>query len=359
VKLRPSLLLAPVVAGLSLGTLAPAQAATTDPVTDLVVSAVQKPGSHDSFRVTASWTVNPDARRYKVSISDEETGGATYGGGPQDVTGSSASFDVSTLAPDENYWVIVQPTSPDRGTATATTFHTPALDTTAPTGTYQLDRTSAYLTSADLDISDIFSGVEGEADFRITQTALPDGAKTRQVLAGDGTPAKSWTTGSTFTLTYNKAGVFTPHVLLTDEFANTRDIALPAVHVVRDATGPSIQIATPARPGRAASWRVIRGTATDTGTGVAAVGVGVLEKRGSTWWAYDFKKKEWLKGYSSRSKTESKTKARGALIFPSPSGTWRSPAIKGLVKGKLRVEAAAIDTEFNIGIARPVTRKVH
>jgi fructose-specific component phosphotransferase system IIB-like protein len=231
------------------------------------------------------------------------------------------------------------------------------LDTTPPTGHYRLERTSAYLSSANMDLSDIFSGEEGEADFKIIQTDVEAGA-TRKVVAGDGTPARSWTTGTSFTLTYTKSGVYTPHVLLTDAFGNTRDVALPAVHVIADLTGPAIGITTPARPGQKASWHVIRGTVSDSGTGVAAVGVGVLEKRGRTWWVYDFKKRKWLEGYGSIAKTERKTKASSALVYPSTSGTWRSPVIKGLVKGKLRVEAAAIDNEFNLGVARPVTRRI-
>lgn len=362
-KLRSSLLLAPLVVGLSIGTLAPAHADAIDPidpidpVTDLVATPVLTLGSHDSWTVKATWIASAGATRYRVSISDEETGGETYGG-PKDVTGTSATFVVDSLAPDQDYWVIVKPTAPSQGTAAAAEFHTQLLDTTAPTGSYKLDRRSAYLSSANLDITDIFSGAQGEADFRITQTAVA-GAKTRRVLAGDGTAAQTWTSGSAFTLTYTKPGDFTPHVLLTDEYANTRDIKLAPVHVAVDATGPSIRISTPAKPGKASSWRRIRGTASDSGTGVVAVGIGVLEKRGSTWWVYDFKKKKWLEGYTSLQKTESKTKANAAMAIPSSTGFWRSPVVKGIVKGKLRVEAVAIDSEFNFGVARPVTRQVH
>lgn len=353
-KLRSSLVLAPVLAALSIGTVAPAHAAVTDPVTNLQVSVVQAPGSHDSWKVTATWDAVPDVRTYDVVIADREDGTVTSGKayGNQDTALTSVSITTSRLVEDHDYWVAVRPFDTPDGTLAEATFHTVALDTTAPAGRFRLDRTSAYLES------DLLSEDVEAASFQITQTALDAGA-TRKVLAGDGTPAKAWTRGTGFTLTYTRVGTFTPHVLLTDEFANTRDIALPAVHVLDDSVAPTIRITTPARPGRIASWRRIHGTATDAGTGVAMVGVFVMEKRGATWWAYDFDKRAWLKGTTSRRQTEAKTEASAAMASPAASGAWRSPAVRGIQKGTLLVQAVAFDNEFNIAVAHPVGHRVH
>jgi hypothetical protein len=321
VKLRSSLLLVPVVAGLSIGALAPVQAAPTDAVTDLTLGVAQVAGAHDSWRITASWTAESTATAYGVLIADHADGTVTAGKAyaNQDTRSSRITLTSSRLVADHDYWVVVQPIAPESGDATIAKFHTPELDTTPPSGAYRLDRTSTYLTSTLFsgDLADLFSGGGATADFLITQSSLA-GAVSRTVVAGDGTSAKSWTSGSSFTLTYTRAGAFTPHVRLTDQYANTRDIALPTVRVLADVTGPSVRITAPAKPGRIASWRVVRGTATDAGSGVTMVVVALVEKRGATWWVYDTATKKWLEGYASRKKTERKTKATCSSCGPPP-----------------------------------------
>lgn len=341
-KLRSRLALPAIVAALALGTMAPAQAAPTDPVTDLTVTVVQAPGSSDSWKVTASWTPNPEATSYSVVIADRADGTVTSGKsyGNQDTKASTVSFTTSRLVADRDYWVAVQPIAPSDGTVAVQQFHTNGLDTTAPTGDYRLTRTSAYLLSDEAGTS--------KATTSITQVVATDAA-TRRVVAGDGTPAREWASGQSFTLTYADAGTFTPHVLLSDEFGNTSDIALPAVTVLTDATPPVVRFSRPRKPGAVASWRTLRGTASDAESGVVLVGVMVMEKRGSLWWVYDFKTKKWLKGLSSPVRTGAKTKANPALVLPRRNGSWRAPAIAGLRPGLLRLEAIAIDGEFNFG----------
>ena len=85
----------------------------------------------------------------------------------------------------------------------------------------------------------------------------------------------------------------------------------------------------------------------------------MAEKRGGTWYAYDFSKRKWLKGYSSLDKTLNKTKARAAFMTVTAAGNWRTPRIRSLTKGTLHVEAFAVDDAFNFSLARPVTQKIH
>jgi hypothetical protein len=344
VKLRVRTLVASTIAVLSIGTVAPGQAFADAPEPQATAAAVQTPGANDRWTVTASWETQPEATRYQVTITDAD--GTEYAG-PKDVTAPKATFVTDALAGDQDYRVVIRPKP--TGTALSASVHTPVLDTTAPTGTFRLDRTSVVLSSGLL--SD-----EASAEIVLSQTSGDTGA-TRTVLAGDGTAAKPWWPGGAFTLRYTKAGVYHPSVQLTDGFANSSVVELGTVAVVTDETAPVVTITIPAKPGRVASWRRIHGSATDAGTGVGIVGIFVMEKRGSTWWAYDFKKKAWLKGYANRKKTEAKTKASPRLLAPSASGAWRTPAIKGLTKGTLVVQAAAIDGEFNIG-ARSVTRRI-
>jgi hypothetical protein len=354
VKLRSSLLLAPVVAGLTLGTLAPAHAADagSPSVDDLTVSVAQTPGRHDSWQVTAAWSAVPGATQYDVVIADHDDGTVTSGKsyGNQDTAGTTVSLRADRLVADRDYWVAVRPIRPAGGTVTLVPFHTAALDTTAPTGSYGIDRTAGYLLP-DEDLEDF------AARFVITQKSLA-GAKTRMVLAGDGTPAQAWRSGRSFSLAYTAPGRYTPHVLVTDEFDNTRDIALPAVRVRSDDNAPRIRITRPAQPDLAASWRRVRGTASDAETGLAGVGVFVLEKRGEEWWAYDFDKRTWLKGFPSPRKTMNQTDANAFMMQEPAAGRWRTPVIKGLTAGTLRVEAIAYDYGFNFVQARGVKREV-
>lgn len=345
VKLRSSLILLSTVGGLVLGTLVPAQAAPTDPITDLEVSVVQASGANDAWRVSASWTANPDATTYSVLIADHADGSVTPGKfyGNEDTVATSADLDADNLVAGHTYWIAVQPIAPATGTVTTAEFTPPELDTEAPNGTYQLSATTAFLKYANVFEDD--GG--GTATVTVTQTSIAPGTVTRTVVLGDGTAAKAWTTSKPFLLQYTRAGKFTPKVRLVDEFGNLREIALPTVWVRADTIAPTIKITRPAKPGKVASWRVIRGTASDVGNGLEMIGTFVIEKRGAIWWSYDFRKKKWLKGYTTIRKTINKSKANPAYMSPTASGAWRSPAIKGLTKGTLHVEAVAIDQDFN------------
>lgn len=355
VKLRSALLLMPAVAGLSLGTLAPAQAAASDPVTDLTVSVVQAPGTNDSWRVSAQWTANPDATSYSVVIADHADGTVTSGKayGNKDTSATNAALTSDNLVADQDYWLAVQPIAPESGAVAVAQFHTPGLDTTAPTGTYKLSATTVFLTGGAP-----FEETGGIATVAIAQTAVDSGTVTRTVLPGDGSAAKAWTTTKPFPLQYAKAGTFTPKVRLTDEFGNSRDVTLPRVWVRVDNIAPLVKIARPAAPTKAASWKVVRGTASDVGTGIEMVASFVIQKRGGVWWAYDFGKRKWLKGYTSMKKTLNKSKARAAFMEPAPSGAWRTPTIKRLTKGALHVEAIAIDQNFNVGRMAKLNQKI-
>lgn len=361
VKFRPALLLGTtLVAGLlSVGV---PSAAHAEPIgSSPTVSAVQTPGTHDHrWTVHVSWDSTPGTT-YHVVIADHADGSVTPGSsyGNRDVTAApgadhtSADITTDSLVAEHGYWVAVRPADSAGGDVAVASFETPALDTTAPVGSYRLNRRSAILLT-DLDTSS--QSLVSRAVIQITQTSL-DGTATRTVLAGDSTPAKTWTSGKTFSVTYIRAGAFTPHVLLTDEFGNARDIALPTVRITSDTVAPRIRITLPAKAAKASSWKVVRGTASDAGVGLAGVAVFVMEKRGAAWWAYDFSKRKWLKGYSSPKKTERRSKAMPAIMPATRSGAWKAPALKGLTKGILRVEAAAVDKEFNVGQTR-VTRKV-
>jgi hypothetical protein len=354
VKFRPyaAVVAALATAAVSL-TVAPAQAAATDPVTNLLVSQAQV---GQNLAITATWTANPDATNYHAFLTNQADGNGAvlaFKDGPA----TTATISTGSLAAGETYWIAVQSTAAS-STVTTASFVAATLDTTGPTGTYTLNRTSAYLA---LDFESDSEEYEA-ASFTVTQTSVADlpvaGPVTRTIQAGDGTAEKVWST-STSTLIYHKPGTFTPKVRLKDKYGNLTTVSLPPITVKRDRVSPKVRIATPANPTKVASWRRIHGTATDVGTGVDGVGAFVAQKRGSIWYTYDFRKKKWLKGYTSLSKTLNKSRARPAQMRASVTGAWITPALKGLRKGSLHVEARAFDQAFNIGVAPNVNRVLH
>jgi hypothetical protein len=356
VKFRPYAVAVATLAtaAVNVAVLAPANAAATDPVGSLSAASQSQVGQDDV--ISASWTANDTATTYRMYLSDQADGSTVLQ--YQDVTGTSASISTHSLAPGATYYLAVKSTAPG-ASATTTPFTALTLDTTGPTGTFAADHTTRYL---QLTVTGGTLGVA--ADFHITQSALADdttapAAITRQVVAGDGSAAKPWTSGTNFTLTYTKVGTFTPHVLLTDQFGNTTDKVLSTLTVAHDTTAPRDHITLPASPSRIASWRVIRGTASDAGTGIAQAATMVIERRGGIWYAYDFGHRTWLKGWASMTRTLNRSKAEPAFMNVSAAGAWRTPAIRGLTRGVLHVESVAFDRAFNVGQAPNVTRVIH
>lgn len=355
-KFRPSHLLLPLVAALALGTLAPAEAAPTDAVGNLTVTQVQ--GPNHTWQIHATWDTVAGANGYRVWLVDHADGSSSFDYDHKNAASNSADLSSNDLLPGATFYVAVRTLSPDEGDLAVQSFTPITLDTTNPTGSFTLNRTSGLLNIP--QGGDPFED-DARADFKITQTALADdsGAPvTRQVVAGDGTAAKAWSTGTAYTLRYLKKGTYTPEVLLTDTFGNVATITLPTITVREDLLGPAIHIKRPGKATKKASWRRIRGTASDSGTGVALTFAMVLEKRGSIWYAYDFEKKTWLKGNKSMEKTLNDTNASPAGMVVTQAGNWITPVIRKLTKGTLHVEAVAIDNAFNFGQARPITQKI-
>ena len=344
----------PVAAALSLGTLAPAQAMGTDPVTDLSAAAVQAPGTspdRSNFTVTATWTADAASPPFSVQILDGSCDPAHAYSLTRDVRTTRYTATLSNLADDTTYCVSV--TTAGAATTTAT-FTTPVADTTAPEGRYKVSPASAYIVPDFAADSDLYE----DAAFRVTQISADSDVASRRVLAGDGTPAHAWNGRGAFTLRYVQAGTFTPHVLIADRYGNTRDIALSAVHVLSDRIPPRIKVTRPAKPGHASSWRVIHGTATDRGSGIRMVMVFVAERRDGVWWTYNFRSKHWTKGARSFMKTMLKTSTRPQTITGPKTHHWRTKRVKGLTQGTLRIFAFAADGAENFARAS-VRRTIH
>jgi hypothetical protein len=352
VSVRRVATLLPLVAML-LGSLlsSPAQAAPTDPVTGLTVSQVQTPGHNDRWSVTASWDAN-GATSYTVEIVANADGSGTPYAGPQDTANNSVTLTTAGLLAGQTYYVAVFPTAAS-GSVVTKDFVALTLDTTAPTGTFTVMPTHAWLAF------DFLSPDETEsASVTITQTSPDEAGVTRKVLAGDGTTARAWASGTSLKITYTEAGTFTPKVDLTDQFGNSGTVSLSQVTIAADTIAPVVRITRPTTSmrDRIAGWRKIRGTAVDGQTGVDTVLVFIVQKRGSYWYVYNFHKREWLKGRTGQIATLAHTKARPSVLSPDSLGQWHTARIRGLAKGKMVVRSIAFDDSINIGQAKVAQR---
>jgi hypothetical protein len=168
--------------------------------------------------------------------------------------------------------------------ATTVTVTAPA-DHQAPTGTFDTEPGTAW---AGLDTVTLVQSSIGD-------NVTPDNLIDRHVDWGDGSATQHWTSGNTLTHVYRNGGTFTPKVTLTDEAGNSAVIHSSSVVVTVDSFAPVVRVTVPAHRHHVTSWRPVRGTAVDAGTGVTSVSVKAVEKRGRTWYAYDASSHRWVK----------------------------------------------------------------
>jgi plastocyanin len=149
------------------------------------------------------------------------------------------------------------------------------------------------------------------------------------------------------THTYRTPGTYRPQVLMERGSLRRWVDATGAPILVRpDVARPVVTVPRPAAPSRVASWRTVRGTATDAGSGVRRVTVHVVEKRAGRWYSYDGI------GWTKRtSYTSARAKAKRSTVAVSADGAW-SLSLRGLTEGRLQVRAVATDHAGNTSAVR-------
>jgi hypothetical protein len=206
-------------------------------------------------------------------------------------------------------------------------------DHTPPTGSFHTTQSSAWAKLTKV---------------QVVQTAIHDdtsrnGAITRRVAWGDGTKT-NWTRGTTLTHVYKKGGTFTPRVTLTDEAGNSSGPIMATRVVVKvDRTGPVVKLQLPGHRHSLASWKTLRGTATDAGTGVRKVKVQAVERRGTTWFGYNAKTHRWTK---ATTKAQAFAKARALKVKPNSRHQWAAK-VAHLHQGTLVYTVSATDRVAN------------
>lgn len=152
-------------------------------------------------------------------------------------------------------------------------------------------------------------------------------------------------------------GTFTADVPVTKPSA-TRVVATgigssvvtEAFTVTSDKVGPVVTITVPKKPTAVKSWKKLRGTATDA-TGVRAVTVSLVQKRGHDWYAYSGTT------WTSATSKGAAVRAAATITVARSAGSWKHK-IRKLAAGKLTIRYAAVDTLGNAAPARALKQKL-
>lgn len=190
----------------------------------------------------------------------------------------------------------------------------------------------------------------------LTQTVLTDDetpvAQVVQTINwGDGTVQRAYGTTKKFSHVYRSAGSFAVIVTLTDDERVWQPKGIGRVAVRKDTTKPVVSVTKPAKPTRVASWAVVKGKASDSGSGVKTVALTAIEKRGTAWYYYNGT--SWVK---AKSQTAAGQKAKVLTVTPL-KGLY-SFKIKGLAKGSVRFAYSAFDWSGNRSAPKYLTQKL-
>ena len=206
-------------------------------------------------------------------------------------------------------------------------------DTTAPTGSYSANKTSAWARWTTVTVKQLAIADDLSQPGNITQT----------IDWGDGT-VTPWT-GTLVRHQYSAAGSYAPTVTLTDEAGNaSTPITTSAITVKADTVAPTVRLVLPKPRTSVRSWRTMKGRAGDVGTGVATVRAKLVEKRATGWYAYHPKAGTWQ---HVSSKAVAWKKAGTKTVKPTATRTWSMP-VRRLSRGLLLVKFSAVDHVGNV-----------
>jgi PKD domain len=207
-------------------------------------------------------------------------------------------------------------------------------DVTAPTGSVTVAPGAAWTSFTDVVL---------------TPTTLSDDVSTADFIKvhvtwGDGTTADSKGTVPLHHR-YAAAGSYDVAAAITDEAGNTTPLSASSVLVSDDKAVPVVKLLLPKVKHSVKAWTTLRGRATDSpGTGVKAVALHAIEKRGTRWYAYKTTTKTW-----ARAKTKAKAFAKSGTLTMHPDRLhrWKGRLV-GLRKGTLVYRVTATDNVGNM-----------
>ncbi|HET7197004.1 MAG TPA: hypothetical protein VFI99_18605 [Nocardioides sp.] len=183
----------------------------------------------------------------------------------------------------------------------------------------------------------------------------PANVITRTVAWGDGT-TDTWTGSVAPTHVYAAAGSYHPEVSLTDQAGNESAAAMAnTVEVAGDTGRPRVSLTKPStRRTWVRKWVTLHGKARDAATGVKVVKLRLIEKRGTTWYAYRSSTHRWVRGGTQAGALRRATVAK---VKPTARNKW-SFHVSGLRKGRFVVQVKAIDNVKNRSKLRTVSQSL-
>jgi 5'-nucleotidase len=202
-----------------------------------------------------------------------------------------------------------------------------------PTGTFRISPVTGWAKSTRVTLTQTSIG----------DNVTPSGSIRRVVDWKDGSSAAIWTTGTTVSHVFARAGTYAPTVTLSDQAGNHATMTAGTVTVHADASRPTAGLSRPGARTSVAAWRVLKGRVGDTGSGVSWVHVRIVEKRGGAWYAYRPGTHTWVKRGSRAAALHA---SRAGLAVLVGSSRW-SYGLRGLRTGRLVVRLIARDHAGN------------
>ncbi|MBM2615164.1 PKD domain-containing protein [Actinoplanes sp. LDG1-06] len=194
------------------------------------------------------------------------------------------------------------------------------------------------------------------APVTMTQTSItvgdtPASEVVQTIKWGDGTVQRAYGTTKKFSHVYRTAGSYSIQVTLEDGVSAPNVRMVGRLSVKKDATKPVVSLNKPASPTKATSWALLKGKASDTGSGLKTVAVTAIEKRGSAWYYYNGS--AWVK---ASSQTTAGQKAKVLTVTPL-KGLF-SFKFKGVTKGSIRIAYSAFDRAGNRSAPKYLTQTI-
>ena len=293
-------------------------------------------GSASSVPPTAHFTASPTSGKapLKVSFKDTSTNSPSkwawdFGDGE-----SSSSRSPSHTYDSPGDYTVTLTVSNGAGSDTATGRISVAdQDDQAPTGTFSIGPAAGWARSTRVTLTQT----------SLSDNVTPPGSIQRVVDWKDGSGAVAWTTGTTMSHVYARAGSYAPAVTLTDHAGNHATVTTAAVTVRADTSRPTAGLSRPGARTSVAAWRVLKGRVGDSGSGPSWVHVRVVEKRGAAWYAFRPASHSWVKSRTRAGALHQSRAGRAVLVGTS---RW-SLGLPGLRKGTLVVRLIAGDRSGN------------
>jgi len=299
-------------------------------------------GSASTVPPNASFTASPTSGKapLKVSFKDTSTNSPSkrewdFGDGAN----STSQSPSHTYDSPGDYTVTLTVTN-GAGSDTATARISVAdQDDKPPTGAFSLSPATGWARSTRVTLTQTSIG----------DNVTPPGSIRRVVDWKDGSGAVTWTTGTTTSHVYTRAGSYAPTETLTDQAGNHATVTAATVTVRTDTSRPTVGLSRPGARTSVAAWRVLKGRVGDRGSGLSWVHVRVVEKRGGVWYADRPASHTWVKSGSRAAALHKSRVGRAVLVG---TGRW-SLVLPGLRKGTLVVRVIAADRAGNA--SRPAT----